>query len=327
MQPTIQRASAFVWLLALASPAACALKGPVYDGAEDDGGYGGYDPTGPTVATSVTTTVGSTGSGEVPEPTCPYDGVPLKAESLGVPVCPTNLCGGGGHCLPEAIIAATFNDPSQIQQLAKCDAASRCVPDFFIENKGLFIPKSCDSVAGAEGRCLSECLPQVAEKKGFLPQSSCAANERCVPCFDPQTQLDTGACRLSCDPGPRKPPTTLPKCCKGIGTCVPASAVPEDKKKQLGVDACPKDQGMLCAPDVFVNDLNYKPEPCTTTALTLIFGEEYAAGVCLPECLPEVSKGIGGILLGKDGCPDHFKCAPCVKPGLFGPEETGACNL
>lgn len=323
-----KRTFTLIGLALIASPAACALQGPVPEDYEtDEWGYGGQTATGPAVSTSVTSTTVSTGSGDVPEPTCPYDGVPINPNSLGAPACPSNLCGGGAHCLPDAIIAATFDDPSQIQQLAQCDATSRCVPDYFIENKGLFIPKSCDSVAGAEGRCLSECLPEVAAKLSFLPQSSCGANERCVPCYDPQTQEDTGACRLSCDPGPRKPPSTLPKCCKGIGTCVPATAVPDDKKSKLGVDACPKDQGLLCAPDVFVDDLNYQPSSCTTTALSLLFGDEYSAGVCLPECLPDVSKGIGGILLGKDGCPDNFKCAPCLKPGLFGPEDSGACNF
>jgi len=325
MRAHLSRTTLAACLVVFGGPAACALQGPVDLG--DDGGYGGYDPSGPTVSTSVDATSVTTGGGDPAEPTCPYDGVPLNPNSLGAPVCPTNLCGGGGHCLPEAIIAATFQDPSQIQQLAPCDGASRCVPDSFIAQKGLFIPPSCESVAGAEGRCLSECLPEVAEKIALLPKASCGANERCVPCFDPQTQEDTGACRLSCDPGPRKPPSSLPKCCKGIGTCVPASAVPADKKKQLGVDACPKDQNLLCAPDVFVNDLNYKPSPCETTALALIFGDEYAAGVCLPDCLPEISKGLGGFLLGQDGCPNNFKCAPCMKPGLLGPEETGACDL
>lgn len=329
MAQSIKRSIIFAGFTVLGGQAACALQGPV-GGATSDGSGG----TGSIASTTGETTSGttapqtSTGGGvPAPEPKCPYDGVPIDPNTLGAPVCGAALCGGGGHCLPDAVIAATFNDPSQADKLAPCDATSSCVPDFFIKNKGLFIPASCDSVAGVEGRCLSECLPDVQQQKNVLPQSSCQANERCVPCYDPQTLKPTDACKLSCDPGPKEPPAQLPKCCKGIGTCVPSAAVPADKLEQLGGDSFPPDQGLVCAPDVFIADQNYQPAACETVTLALVFGSNYRPGVCLPECLPQVANGIGGFLLGKDGCPDSFKCAPCQKPGLFGPENTGACDL
>lgn len=327
MKFPIKFSSVLAWSALLFSPAACALKGPT--GYATSEGVGGADASTAETSTGADPNTSTSGGNVAPDPKpkCPYDGTPIDPNSLGAPVCPSSMCGGGAHCLPNALLQATFSDPSQLDKLAPCDGASSCVPDSFIANKGLFIPTSCSSLAGAEGRCLSDCLPQVQEKLSVLPQSSCPSNHHCVPCYDPQTQKNTGACNVSCDPGPTQPPVSLPKCCKGIGTCVPSAAVPADKVKQLGVDSCPQEQGLVCAPDVFVADQNYQPTSCSTVALALVFGDEYKAGVCLPECLPQVAKGLGSFLLGKDGCPDSFKCTPCQKPGLLGPENTGACDL
>ncbi len=310
-------------LLPLASSfVGCGIEGPP-EGFELTGGAGGDEVDFDDSSSHSAVSSSSSGSGMPVEPKCPYEGTPIDPASLGAPACPTTLCGGGAHCLPTSLVAQQYDDPAQLEQLADCDAKNKCVPDFFIASQGLFIPATCDSVLGAEGRCLSECLPDVAKQANVLPQEGCGEFERCVPCFDPLTQKETGACKLSCDPGPTEAPTALPKCCGGIGTCVPGSAA-GDQAGKLGEDSCPKEQGLLCAPDVFINDMNYHPASCETGTLSLLFGSDYKPGVCLPECLPDVD---GALFLGQDGCPEHFKCAPCMKPGLFGPKESGACDL
>jgi hypothetical protein len=248
------------------------------------------------------------------DPTCPYEGPPPIDPSL-LPPCPG--CAAGAHCVPGTMVPADVAGA-----LADCDAKNKCVPDTFIATNGLFIPTSCDSVVGAEGRCLSVCLPQVEAQAAALPQSSCHDDERCVPCYDPFTGEGTGACELSCDPGPTELPTVLPKCCFGLGTCVPASLVPAQAVGFLKQDQCPGGgQGLVCAPDVFIADPSYAPEPCETGWLSTLLGDEYRPGVCLPRCLA----GPDSSLLSQDGCPAFHTCTPCLDPESGKP--SGACDL
>jgi len=267
---------------------ACAIH---YECGDDDpfGGEGG----------------GGGGGGEA---ACPHEGPPLL-DPATFPAC--NTC-GGAHCVPNDLVPADFTD-----RLATCDAASKCVPDEFITTLGNTIPTTCDSVAGVEGRCLSKCLPEVIAQVDLLPQSTCTPDQACVPCYDPLTGASTGACSLSCDPGPTAPPTVLPTCCGNAGTCVPPSAA-GDNADDLGEDTCT--DGLLCAPNVFLEP-SFTPTACETGAVSLLFGAEYKPGVCLPDCLPAVDN----FLLGQDGCNDGYKCAPCLDP-LSG-EPSGACEL
>jgi len=254
------------------------------------------------------TGTGGTG-GTMPE--CPHTG-PDALDPSTLPVCP--MCAGGARCVPSGLIPAEFQS-----QLGDCDAEHKCVPDDFIKTNGEFIPPTCTSVAGAEGRCLSECLPQIAAQASLLPADTCAEFQRCAPCYDPITGMETGACSLSCDPGPTSPPVTLPTCCNGIGTCVPKGAVPPDQAAQLPPDSCPQDANMfVCAPTVFITDPTFKPTPCSTE-LPIGGGQP---GVCLPACL---ITGFQGSLLGQSTCDTDWKCAPCDDP-LTG-QPTGACDL
>lgn len=242
--------------------------------------------------------------------TCVHEGKPVVVPELLTP------CGEGAHCLePE------FLDPAFLSQLAPCaDGVAMCVPDLFLRTGGKFIPPTCSSVVGAEGRCLATVLPEVAAQEAILPQSTCGAGERCVPCFSPLDGVDTGACRLACDLGPTAPPTELPACCEGIGRCVPSGAVPPEDAAQLGPDVCPPDQDLLCAPEIFI-DGGFTPQPCDSWLIGFLFGDEYGAGACLPRCLPAVADAP---FLVKDECPDHFMCAPCLNP-LSG-DPSGACE-
>jgi hypothetical protein len=248
----------------------------------------------------------STGDGGEP---CPHVGPPLVDPS-GFTPCPS--C-PGGHCIPTSLIP-----PESVGDLGDCDAENKCVPDELIETGGNFIPPTCESIAGFEGRCLSECLPAVAEQAAQLPQSTCEPGQRCAPCYDPFDGTATGACTQSCDPGPVEPPGMLPACCDGKGHCVPASVVPPDEAMQLELDVCPMD--MLCLPDGFA-DGTFVAQPCTTGTISFIFGSEYEPGACLPDCLTAVDN----FLIGQDDCPDGYKCAPCLEPP--GGNPSGACDF
>jgi len=305
------------------APLACVVDGPEEPMENENfGGSTGTDTGGDdfSSSTSSSSTSGqsssssSSSSGEE----CPYEGPPPIDVST-LPPCPD--CDiGGAHCVPTGLVPPEFLD-----QLDNCDPDTKCVPDKFIETTGLFIPKSCNSVAGVEGRCLSPCIPQVAEQVAMLPQDICEPHEVCTPCYDPTTGEDTTACTLSCDPGPVNPPELLPKCCDGAGTCVPPELVDNVKpgqSEQLGEDSCPQSAGaLICAPDIFVNDPNWKPQSCQTSLISGFFGDAYKPGACLPDCIPAVDL----FLILKDGCPDGMKCAPCLMPPFGSP--SGACDL
>jgi len=240
---------------------------------------------------------------------CPYEG-PALIDPSGLPDCPS--C-GGGHCLDVGLI------PDELEgQLASCGGTALCVPDEFIESTGKSVPTTCESVAGAEGRCLSTCLPAVAEKADTLP--SCGADKVCVPCYDPFDGSDTGACTLTCDPGPTEPPVVLPECCLGEGTCVPTELVDADQLDSLGLDVCPVNEGLVCAPNGFIDD-TFVSVPCEALLIGILFGAAYEPGVCLPSCLAAVDNP----LLAQDGCPAAHKCAPCLDPQTGQP--SGACDL
>ena len=238
---------------------------------------------------------------------CPYKGAPLLDPSK-LPACGP---AGGAHCLQSALVPAAM-----ASQLAAC-TGGYCVPDVFIESGGNFIPSTCASLDGAEGRCLNVAIPQVASQESQLQQSTCAVFERCVPCFSPIDGKKTGACNLSCDPGPTKPIVLFPSCCQENGTdegrCVPTSIVPSSEQSNLGQDSCSQDA--LCVPGEMLNIATFKPAACSATGFLV----GAYTGVCLSSCL---SFGIQGIALAQGSCDDIHTCAPCTNP-LSG-QPTGA---
>jgi hypothetical protein len=292
--------------------AACGGEESTFGNTEGSGASGNGTAAGGGPSGGGATT-GGMGTGGEPPPECPHTG-PDVIDPTALPECPTSVCAGGARCLPSTLIPVDLLD-----QLADCDASNKCVPDDFIKTNGQFIAPSCDSVAGAEGRCLSECIPQVSAQLSLLPQGSCPAFQRCVPCYDPVTLMDTGACSLSCDPGPTDPPVALPSCCEGVGTCIPEASVPPAQAGSLPQDTCPDDPAnYLCVPSIFITDPNFSPPACLTDIF--LFGGE--PGVCLPDCLVT---GFTGSLLGQSTCAGNEKCAPCEDPLGGGP--TGACDL
>jgi hypothetical protein len=289
--------------------AACSESSDNNDDSPSSGGSGNLGGQGGS---------GDGGSGNSPasggmggtEEMCPHEGEPVLDPS-GLTPCP--MC-NGGHCIPNALVPAESAD-----SLANCDADNKCVPDFIIETGGNFIPETCESVGGFEGRCLSVCLPAVSEQMDQLPQGACPADHRCAPCYDPFSGEETGACAQSCDPGPVEPPGMFARCCTDRGSCIPASLIPPDQSDQLGQDSCATDMDK-CVPDGFA-DMTFVAQPCSTGTISAIFGSEYEPGACLPDCIPAVDN----FLIGQDDCTDGYKCAPCLDP-LSG-DPSGACDF
>jgi hypothetical protein len=254
---------------------------------------------------------GPVGDGAAPPAACPHTGPPvLDPDTL--PACGT---AGGAHCLQAALVP-----PNLASQLASC-TGGYCVPDVFIEAGGNFIPPTCSSLDGAEGRCLNDAIPKVAAEASQLTQSTCAVFEKCVPCFSPIDGTSTGACNLSCDPGPTQPIVLFPSCCSENGTdegrCVPDEIIPSSETSNLDQDSCTSSTDS-CVPSEMLDISTFQPPACTGDGFLV----GAYTGVCLSNCL---SFGIQGIVLSQGSCDDIHTCAPCTNPITQQPTGAPGC--
>ena len=262
--------------------------------------------------------------------TCGGDAGPLEklADPSSLPAC-APAC-GGAHCVP------TDKVPEVSRSFFAACGGGFCLPDALIISGGAK-PPSCTSLGGADGVCISLCVPQVSLNKDVLSQGTCAADERCTPCVDPQSQKPTGACaigtQVSRGPCPATPvpdaappapiacpyvgpplvdPKPLPEC-GGAGSgahCLPGHLVsPELVSK---VAAC---TGGYCVPDkLIVTAGHFVGKTCSS-----LLGAE---GRCQNTVLPLVKAQQG---LPVDTCDATERCVPCFSP--VDGTETGACRV
>jgi hypothetical protein len=213
-------------------------------------------------------------------------------------------CASNMLCVDVGLVGA-----DKASLLAKC-ATGVCAPKKSVLRGGNYVPKTCKSLAGAEGRCSNIGVPQIAEQKDVLPQADCDADERCAPCFDPTSGKETGACsQASCDK-PKEKAVTFAECCGGGGKCVPTSAV-GGNADSLNVDTCTGDTP-VCAPKAFLP--GGTPKKCGA-----ILG--IVKGVCASAC--SINKnGLVKRLIESDDCADSEVCVPCDSA----PPGTAGCN-
>lgn len=264
-------------------------------------------------------------------PTCPYTG-PALINPDTFPTC-APAC-AGAHCVPAALVPAA--EQSLLSACGTGASAGFCAPDTFIESDGKAVPATCTSIAGAEGRCLSTCLPSIAAEADLLPVSTCASGQVCAPCYNPtaaDASAPTGACSIACDKPTEPPvilscpytgpsvidPTQFPQCsptCAGAH-CVPTALVPAAQQSELS--ACGSGAGAgFCTPDAIVSsDNHYVPPTCTP------FGDPASEGRCTSDCLPGVEADASELVQGP--CASGQLCAPCWNP--FTGVSTEACNL
>ncbi len=309
----MSRTSPLLFLVALGT--ACA--DPVYLPP-------GVDPDSPELPEETEETTDTTPGLPPPDPgptgcddpaTCEYD---LESSCQNQPAlsladyqaCPTDQCGSAGRCIPESDLPGV-----DLADFDQCSSSARCVPNSFVERAGLIKPTACVSLGSAEGRCLPACMPDVAFRAGYLPVSSCASDELCVPCYDPFTASPTGLCDLSCDIGPTQAANPLPSCCqaKGGGTCVPNTLVGPEDAERLDQEEC-AGLGMSnasCVPDLILQahlvGVDFNPVACEVSETLQALGLP-AEGGCLPDCVPSVN----GLPLSQSNCSNGFRCIPCI---------------
>ena len=260
-----------------------------------------------------------------------------------------DCCEGTGSCVPMEAL------PEGLQsQVSPCDDGSACVPKSIItsiEEEAGFWPRECESIGGAEGVCLSTCIPKVGQFASLLPLDVCGAGERCAPCIDPLTGVDSGACgeglqclppgeeeslvepiegddvhdqgeqeqasAFSCD-NPPSEPVVDPDAFEGCGVeahCVPDALVEPHLQEKLA--SC---EGGFCVPDPMIASAGFfVPQTCTS-----INGME---GRCMSTVLPDV--GALADSLPVDVCESHERCSPCCDPftGLTSEVCDQGCDL
>jgi hypothetical protein len=233
------------------------------------------------------------------------------------------------HCVPKSAVPASV----PLELLAECDDTTTvCIPDDYTASFGKFLAKSCTSLLGAEGRCISTCIPQVNGLMDVLPKDVCGDNERCAPCINPNDGTETGACSQGCDPGESQDtkdhPIVFEKCANGGGVCAPKSIIPQDLTGELTQMTCPSTD-QVCAPIQKTQNLKYNFPECTpSNAFVLALatpGMNGQLGGCVPEWLAD-SNLLQGIFMAQDTCKTGEKCAPCNNP-LHLDAPTGACPV
>lgn len=231
--------------------------------------------------------------------------LPNDPGPVGPAVTFASCCGAIGHCLPPELVPG-----AQRKDLPRdsCGELQLCAPDSLRDG---LAPARCASIAGFEGRCLSDCLPLVAAQKDRLPRADCADHERCAPCADPFSGEATGACALPNDPGPSADPARFLSCCEGRGYCLPSDLVATEQRASLAAQGCSDTQ--LCAPAALAQGI--APISCDSVA--------GAEGRCVSECVPLVAAQVE--LLPRATCADGERCAPCFDP--FSGDATGSCSL
>lgn len=259
---------------------------------------------------------GTSGGGSPQNVACPYNGPPL----VNVSTFPVEDCGSGMRCVPANLLPS----PDLVKSLKTC-AQGVCAPEKSIAAAGNYVPKTCTSVAGAEGRCINENVPQVAAQKSMLPRDTCDPNEYCTPCYSPLDGTDTGACKTAKCDAAKQPAKTFTGCCvdknnPARGKCVPKTMVPSNMSKNLGDDdgKCQKDVE-VCVPNEFVTTPGYKGSPCNGS--TFLFGGY--TGVCLSDCLEfGFFQSLG---ISRGSCPSSNKCVPCTNPLDGSPTGAPGC--
>jgi hypothetical protein len=213
--------------------------------------------------------------------------------------------GTGGHCYDLDKVPTMGTLP------ATCSTAGQvCVPDAILTADGTTALKTCTSVIGKPGACVSDFIAEIDKEKSQLGQDVCASGESCVPCVNPLNNVPTPFCQPigvhqdacgAAEAGAAAPTGTTPQpCCvtEGAppqGVCLEGDDIPAAERGKVGQDVCPPSYS--CVPSSFAND---DPVACSSAE---------GSGFCVDQCFTGV---LGSRALLQGSCPGpRDKCVPC----------------
>lgn len=301
---------------------AATTSGGVSGGSSDAGSSANASSSGNTGDAG---SAAAGGAGSLDAAQTPMEGGVAPVEA-GPPACPGVVAGTpeglGLHncgecpndrCVPNALITEGGSG-----SFPSCGTDKTCLPASYITPGGQLTPTPCRAVAGAEGRCSTICLSDVADMAPMLEQGDCGSDELCAPCFNPIDGEPTSACSQGCDTGPSEPPVLFEDCGAGRGKCVPKIVASPDMKffAFFAQDTCPPD--WRCLATEKVRDPAYKYPSCGP--MTTVWD----TGACLPAYLladATESQRSARVLEGDDCQPDEL-CVRCTNGSL----DTGSCS-
>jgi hypothetical protein len=228
-------------------------------------------------------------------------------------------CAGRARCVPREVLllSATDSDLAVLGTDSCSGSNTYCVPEAWLATPRP-VPSACRAPGDLEGRCLSTCLAQVADRADTLKQASCAAGELCAPCYDPRSGEDSGACRSGSDQ-PTEPARKFAACCGSAaaasGTCVPVELLTSEQQSSLPVDSCTA-YASRCAPAQLLAAGPAARLP-SCSASVLLAGSQ--AGVCLADCFSAASAA----LFSRASCGSAQHCIACA---LLPPNLGLACE-
>lgn len=253
---------------------------------------------------------------------------------------------GRGHCAP-----GKFVEVAQQKDLRKCpDGQSFCVPDDMLIRGGKHQPTLCKALNGREGRCLSICIKSVYDQLKDLERSSCKADERCVPCYDPRTGMGTGSCTIGPCDKPKEKPKLFEECgyAPGDAYCIPSYKIPAHQRCHFDNKGCRsgcKEPNTLCVPKKMIDaGTKFSPQRCKASLVGFIamfisfFNGNYFAAIgkmkeysdarCISRCIKQIKANAMASFLSSKGCAAGEKCVPCYDPMQLskGKVSTGACD-
>jgi hypothetical protein len=238
---------------------------------------------------------------------CTLSGDPGPSEPPGTFA---HCCDDRGRCVSRDVLQSHIaaSDLNRLGTDTCSDAADACVPKTWLDSSQP-LPTPCRALAKLEGRCLPACLPEVSARADQLRMDGCDTGELCVPCFDPLTGEDTGACKIGADPGPSEPPMLFASCCMsgGVaqGTCVPNSLLPDTQRAALPAGQCASSDE-VCVPNALVHMNGTQLPACNGLANLGLNG---APGLCLNDCFLQSSVAASQ---PQGNCSTNQRCVACA---------------
>lgn len=208
-------------------------------------------------------------------------------------------CGELGSCVASGLVPPEF---AKMLGSDVCGPALVCAPSAYLDDAAYVAP-TCSGLGGREGRCVPGCLAALGSRAGRLKQETCGLGEVCVPCFDPVSAAETGACRIAADQ-PHEPARLFERCCgsgaDAAGACVPREALEAEERDALLADTC-SDPTQVCVPLPLLAADGTLPT-CTRGATVTV------PQVCVRQCF--LGMRLGGFL-PQANCADGERCVPC----------------